>query len=753
MSAQADRYAGDDMRVTGAIRLIAVGVLLAGCGGGGDLLLPGAGEPAAVTLLQGDDQNGRVGEALPQPLVAAVTDGAGRPVEGATVVFVLTDPAPGASIDPDTVKTDADGNVTAAVVLGTRPGAQAGEVRALGGNGTPTATTPFTLTALSENANGVHAVSGADQSAPVGSALGQPLVVEVSDAFGNPIPGVEVAWTVEGGGSVSADRTTTGGDGRTSVERTLGGTAGTQRTLASVDGLAGSPVAFVHTATAGAASGVTIVSGDDQAGPVSTELPQDLVVQVRDAQSNAVPGIAVTWVIGTGGGSVTPATSATDANGRATATWTMGASPGANTVSAVVSGIGVAEFSATATAGAPARLSVRTPPSSSAISGVVLPQQPVIQLLDAQGNEAKQSGVEVSVSIASGGGALGGTTSRLTDGDGRAAFSGLSLSGSAGTRTLRFAANGFASVTSPQIDLGAAPSVTTITADSPDPSQTGEQVTVQFTVTAATGTPEGSVRVSDGSDQCTGPLSGGQGSCTLALSTAGSRTLTAEYPGNNGFAASSGTAPHTVAAPPTLGLRIAQQPSSGVIGQTLAPSPAVQLQSGSVDVGTAGISVSVALASGGGTLSGTTTVVTDAQGRAEFGDLAVNGDAGQRTLVFTAGSYGNVTSGPIDVAAPPAPGLSITQEPASGTLGAVLSPAPAVQLLSGGAPAATPGVNVTVTIGDGGGTLSGTTTVPTDAQGHAAFTDLVITGDPGPRTLVFAADGYPSATSTSFDVQ
>jgi hypothetical protein len=743
------------MRVTGAFRLIAVAGLLAGCGGGGDLLLPGAGEPAAVTLLQGGDQNGRVGEALPQPLVAAVTDGTGRPVEGATVVFVLNDPSPGASVAPDTVTTDADGNVTATVVLGTRPGAQTGEIRALGGNGTPTATAPFTLTAVSENANGIHPVSGEDQSGPVGAALGQPLVVEVDDAFGNPIPGVDVTWTVEGGGSVSAPTTTTGDDGRTSVTRTLGSAAGTQRTLASVEGLAGSPVAFVHTAIAGSASGVSIVSGDDQTGPVSTELPQDLVVQVRDAQGNAVPGVAVTWVIGTGGGSVTPQTSATDADGRASAAWTMGGSPGANTVSAVVSGIGLAEFSATATAGAPARLSVLTQPSSSAVSGVALPQQPVIQLLDAQGNESKQSGVEVSVSIASGGGSLDGATSRLTDGNGRAAFTGLTLSGPAGTRTLRFAANGFASVTSSQIDLGAQPTVTTITDDSPDPSQTGDQVTVQFRVTAAAGTPDGSVRVSDGTDQCSGTLSGGQGSCALALSTAGSRTLTAEYQGSSGFATSSGTAPHTVTAPPALGLRIAEQPSSGTIGQPLVPAPVVQLQSGSVDVGTGGVSVSVALASGGGTLSSTstTTVVTDAQGRAVFDNLTVEGgDPGSRTLVFTAGTYGNVTSGPIEMAAPAAPGLSITQQPTSGTLGTDLTPAAMVQLMNGSTPVATPGISVTVSIGEGGGTLTEPTTAVTDDQGVAVFDHIIVNGEPGPRKLVFTAASYGSVTSEPIEV-
>lgn len=444
------------MRRSAVLGTMALG-LLAACGGGDDLLLPGAGDPASITVVQGDQQNGRVGEMLADPVVVTVTDATGRPVVEATVVFTLTDPAPGAALTPDTTTTNADGVASTQVLLGTRPGAQAGGVQALDAQGQPTAQTQFTVTALSESANGIAAVSGDSQAAPVGTTLPQPLVVEVKDAFGNPVPGVTVAWTVDGGGSVSAATTVTGDDGRTSVERTLGEAAGTQRTLASAEGLAGSPVTFVHTATAGAAEGVGIVSGNGQTGPVNQKLPADLVVEVRDAGHNPVPGVAVTWVVGEGGGSVNPSTSTTDGSGRASTGWTLGSSPGRNTVSAVVSGIGVAEFTATASGGAPARLSLLVQPSSTATSGVPLAQAPVVQLLDPSGNPAAQGGVEVKAAIATGGGSLGGTTTRSTDANGRATFDGLTISGPAGSRTLRFTAGGFEDVTSAAIEVAAPP--------------------------------------------------------------------------------------------------------------------------------------------------------------------------------------------------------------------------------------------------------------------------------------------------------
>lgn len=639
-----------------ALRWIALVSAVTACGGGDDLLLPGSAEPASIVLVQGDQQNGRVGEALPQPLVAAVTDANGRPVQGATVLFVLSDPAPGASVSPDTVTTDANGNATAGVVLGTRPGAQTGTVEALNADGAMVAQAGFTVTALSEDANTISVASGDNQSAPVGTALPAPLVVSVADAFGNPIPGVAVTWSADGGGAVSEQSTSTGPDGQTSITWTLGGAAGTQHAVAAVDGLVGSPVTFTATATAGAASGVTAVGGNGQSGPVNTELPQPLVVEVRDAQHNAVPGVAVTWVIGIGGGSITPGTSTTDADGRASAAWTLGAAPGTNTVTAVVSGIGVAEFTAAAIGGAPPRLGIATQPGASATSGVPFDPQPVVQLLDGEGNPVHQAGVGVQVAIASGAGTLQGSMTQPTDGDGRAAFAGLAITGSSGARTLRFSADGFASVTSQAVTVGAAATTTAITSDQPDPSTVGAPVTVQVTVTSAAGTPTGTVTVQDGNDSCPITLSNGQGSCALQLNTAGDRTLTASYAGADGFAPSSATESHSVQPAPQQTLAMAQQPpSAATLGAAFEPQPAVQLQVDGQNQALAGIEVIAAIQDGGGTLTGMTTVATDASGRATFTDLAITGDPGQRTLVFQAQNYTGIVSTSVDVQAPPAP--------------------------------------------------------------------------------------------------
>jgi hypothetical protein len=66
-----------------------------------------------------------------------------------------------------------------------------------------------------------------------------------------------------------------------------------------------------------------------------------------DQEGNGVGGQAVAWVVATGGGIASPGTSETNDEGYAFTRWTLGDSPGVNTLNAVVSGVGVVDFTAT----------------------------------------------------------------------------------------------------------------------------------------------------------------------------------------------------------------------------------------------------------------------------------------------------------------------------------------------------------------------------------------------------------------------
>jgi hypothetical protein len=94
-----------------------------------------------------------------------------------------------------------------------------------------------------------------------------------------------------------------------------------------------------------------------------------------------------------------------------------------------------------------------------------------------------------------------------------------------------------------------ASTTTTITSDSPDPSDPLQPVTVSFTVSSGAGVPSGIVVVtaSGGKATCAATLTQGHANCQLIdLSTSGLRILTATYQGDGTFAGSSGQTPHTV---------------------------------------------------------------------------------------------------------------------------------------------------------------------------------------------------------------
>jgi plastocyanin len=193
--------------------------------------------------------------------------------------------------------------------------------------------------------------SGNAQTGVVGTALANPLrVVVTSD--GAPQTGTTVVWSAAGGGAVAPASAVTDASGIATSTWTLGHTAGTQAASATVSGATGSPVAFSATGTAGAAATIATHAGNNQTGATGSTLATPLQVVTTDQYGNPVAGVTVTWAVTAGGGSVTPTTSVSDAQGIASTSQTLPASAGDVTVTATAAGLAGSPqtFTSTATA-------------------------------------------------------------------------------------------------------------------------------------------------------------------------------------------------------------------------------------------------------------------------------------------------------------------------------------------------------------------------------------------------------------------
>jgi hypothetical protein len=98
-------------------------------------------------------------------------------------------------------------------------------------------------------------VKGDGQSARVGTALPESLVVQVTDATGRPVVGQAVVFIRDGssGGAVSPDTVQTNADGRAQAHWVLGSTVGTQMAHAAVPRGGDQALTVFFTATATAA--------------------------------------------------------------------------------------------------------------------------------------------------------------------------------------------------------------------------------------------------------------------------------------------------------------------------------------------------------------------------------------------------------------------------------------------------------------------------------------------------------------------
>ena len=305
---------------------------------------------------------------------AAAVDAAGNAVPNMLVRWTSSDPALAAVVQ--------NGNAAATLTSAGRRGTVT--LSAI----TPLGVTGTTRVTLLPLASRLVVISGGGQTGAAGSAVAQPLVVEVQSADNLPVAGGQITFrAITAGGSVTPATAVADANGRASTTLKLGPTVGVYQFEAASGTFA--PVTASVTATPAPAATLAINSGDGQSAEVTTALSQPLTVKAFDQFGALVSGATVQWTKVSGGGAVASATSTTGTDGIASNTYTLGNVAGAESIRASLPGATGGNssilFTARGTAGAPARLT-SSGSNQKAPAGTALPFPLIVRVTDTFGN-------------------------------------------------------------------------------------------------------------------------------------------------------------------------------------------------------------------------------------------------------------------------------------------------------------------------------------------------------------------------------
>ncbi len=390
--------------------------------------------PSTLTITGGNNQSAPPNTTLPDPLSVRLLDGAGAPVNGASVFYTVTagDAAFSNGQTTFVTSTNATGDAAATLTFGPAQGPVTVTANADGQSVT------FNLTSVVPNV-----APTITYNPPAGSAFA--LSADGASAFGN------ITATPSGGsGSGSLATTTVGNcsfatnsasfavtgapltfEGNTTTSGTLSlscqvgpGAVTARLTCTETRGIAAEPVPVFFDVTCPAAPTaptITITGGDAQSGPPNTTAPQPLAAQYRDGAGNPVSGQQLLVEITSGNAQVrgrpsgtasTAIVVATDSMGQILVDILFGATPGAvtgfisefrpvgqNGPQGLPAPAAPAPFTATITA-APSTLTITGGNNQSAPPNTTLPDPLSVRLLNGAG--APVNGASVFYTVTGG---------------------------------------------------------------------------------------------------------------------------------------------------------------------------------------------------------------------------------------------------------------------------------------------------------------------------------------------------------------
>lgn len=547
------------------------------------------------------------------------------------------------------------------------------------------------------------ALSALTQNGTAGGAVATLPSVKATDVRGDPVAGVTVTFAVaSGGGSVTGGTATTDASGIATVGSwTLGTVPGTNTVTATATGLSGSPVTFS-----------------------ATGAPDTLTV----------------------GGSFTANDKSYDGTTAATGTTTGLTLVGVASGDTVTLGSVTLAF-ATAAAGTDKTVS---------ITGLTL-----------GGAQAYRYVVRLAGAPTAAASITPGTSTVTVTGDSLTTYDGTAqgpttanVTGSTGAVTWSYAgrnATSYGPSATPPTNAGEYTATATVAADANYAGATSaafafriaaaaqaaltltvEPTSVAVGATAALGTTGGSGTGAVSYSVTTGGTVCSASGATLNALTAGSCTVTATKAADANYLEATSAAATVTVYGTAAALAVSREPAGAVSGVSFTTQPRVEVRdAGGRLVTSSTASVTAAIASGTGTLTGTTTVSAVA-GVATFTNLVITG-GGAHTLAFTATDLTSASSSSFTVTLPEGATVSkVSAAALSGYTSNFIANAPAVRVLtSGGAPI--PGVAVSWST-DAGSLVERNSGV-TDVTGTAALLGWQLGGSAGTQTASAAVAG------------
>jgi uncharacterized protein (TIGR03437 family) len=181
------------------------------------------GPPGLITILSGDQQTGPPGQVLPVPLRAQVSDLGGNALSGVSVSFqaVVANTVTFTNVQST---SDAQGRVSAVATPAASGAGGPVQVRVSTLDGKASAT--FTIN-VKFNVGPLTKSAGDQQSAKMGTAFANPLIVTVNDTNGSPLANTAVTFAVtSGSATLGTANATTNAQGQASTTVTAGNTPG-----------------------------------------------------------------------------------------------------------------------------------------------------------------------------------------------------------------------------------------------------------------------------------------------------------------------------------------------------------------------------------------------------------------------------------------------------------------------------------------------------------------------------------------------